>query len=201
MCYSRWRAVEFRRITAGIDLAVTMIGSQRCRRMQRRCTGQSRVTKRLMGCNSVAASCDNSVHRTVIARKLRALADVLCPPIVGGRWSETSGATALHANLTRAEASESSREIIMAQPSPPLSVLSAALKIVDKVTVSMEAVENKIRLNSQGWEDARIIGERHVLMVVVQGAALPPARAPAREVREHRPDCPAPDGLWARSFK
>jgi hypothetical protein len=80
-------------------------------------------------------------------------------------------------------------------------VLSAALKIGDKATVSMEAVENKIRLNSQGWEDARIIGERHVLMVVVQGAALPPARAPAREVREHRPDCPAPDGLWARSFK
>jgi hypothetical protein len=29
-------------------------------------------------------------------------------------------------------------------------VLSNALKIADKVTVTMEAVENKIRLNSQG---------------------------------------------------
>jgi hypothetical protein len=41
-------------------------------------------------------------------------------------------------------------------------VLSGALKIADKVTVAMEAVENKIRVNSQGWEDARIIGERQV---------------------------------------
>ena len=30
----------------------------------------------------------------------------------------------------------------------------------------MEAVGNKIRLNSQGWGDARVIGERQVLMVV-----------------------------------
>ena len=47
----------------------------------------------------------------------------------------------------------------MAQPSP-LSVLSGALKIADKVTVAMEAVGDKIRLNSQGREDARVIGER-----------------------------------------
>ena len=59
----------------------------------------------------------------------------------------------------------------MAQPSP-LSVLSGALKIADKVTVAMEAVENKIRLNSQGWEDARVIGERQVLMVVAYKGQL-----------------------------
>jgi hypothetical protein len=53
----------------------------------------------------------------------------------------------------------------MAQPSP-LSVLSSALKIADKFTVTMEAVGNTSRLNSQGWEDARIIGDRQVLMVV-----------------------------------
>jgi hypothetical protein len=52
------------------------------------------------------------------------------------------------------------------QPPSPLSTLSGALKIADKVTVAMEAVENKIRLNSQGWEDTRVIGERQVLMVV-----------------------------------
>jgi hypothetical protein len=50
----------------------------------------------------------------------------------------------------------------MAQPSP-LSVLSGALKIADKVTVAMEAVGNTSRLNSQRWEDARIIGDRQVL--------------------------------------
>ena len=42
----------------------------------------------------------------------------------------------------------------------PPSVLSGALKIADKVTVAMEAVGEKIRLNPQGWEDARVIGER-----------------------------------------
>jgi hypothetical protein len=52
----------------------------------------------------------------------------------------------------------------MAQPSPP-SVLSGALKIADKVTVSMEAVGNKIRLNSQGWEDARMICDRQIAIV------------------------------------
>ncbi len=36
----------------------------------------------------------------------------------------------------------------------------------------MQAVENKIRLNSQGWEDARIIGERQVLMVVAYKGQL-----------------------------
>jgi hypothetical protein len=45
-------------------------------------------------------------------------------------------------------------------------VLSNALKIADKVTVTMEAVEDKIHRSSQGWEDARIIGERQVIMVV-----------------------------------
>ena len=59
----------------------------------------------------------------------------------------------------------------MAQPSP-LSVLSNALKIADKVTIAMEAVDNKIRVNSQGWEDARIIGERQVLMVVAYKGQL-----------------------------
>ncbi len=44
-------------------------------------------------------------------------------------------------------------------------MLSGALKIADKVTVAMEAVGDKIRLNSQGWKDARVIGERQVLMV------------------------------------
>jgi hypothetical protein len=48
----------------------------------------------------------------------------------------------------------------------PLSVVSRALKIADKVTVSMEAVDNKIRLNSQGWEDAKVLGQRRVFMVV-----------------------------------
>jgi hypothetical protein len=52
----------------------------------------------------------------------------------------------------------------MSQPSP-LSVLSNALKIADKVTIALEAVGEKIRVNSQGWEDARIIGERQVIMV------------------------------------
>jgi hypothetical protein len=35
----------------------------------------------------------------------------------------------------------------------------------DKVTVALEAVETKIRQNSQGWEDAWIIGERQVSVV------------------------------------
>jgi hypothetical protein len=45
-------------------------------------------------------------------------------------------------------------------PSSPLSVLSGTLKVADKFTVAREAVGDKIRLNSQGWEDARGIGER-----------------------------------------
>ena len=52
------------------------------------------------------------------------------------------------------------------QPPFPLSTLSGALKIADKVTVTMEAVGNKIRLNSQGWEDVRVLNERQVFMVV-----------------------------------
>ena len=68
------------------------------------------------------------------------------------------------------------------------SVLSGALKIADKVTVAQEAVGNKIRLNSQGWEDARIIGERQVLMVVAYNLALSPAPASrvTKRVTGHR---------------
>jgi hypothetical protein len=66
----------------------------------------------------------------------------------------------------------------MAQPPP--SVLSGALKIADKVTVSMEAVGNKIRLNSQGWEDARIIGDRQVAIVAAHKGQL-------YLLAEHRP--------------
>ena len=62
-------------------------------------------------------------------------------------------------------------KIIMAQPSP-LSVLSGALKIADKFTIAMEAIGSKIRLNCQGWEDVRVIGERHVLMVVAYKGSL-----------------------------
>jgi hypothetical protein len=52
----------------------------------------------------------------------------------------------------------------MSPPSPPLRA-SNALKIADKVTVALEAVGEKIRVNSQGWEDARIICERQVIMI------------------------------------
>jgi hypothetical protein len=53
----------------------------------------------------------------------------------------------------------------MGTPSP-LSTLSGALKIADKITVSMETVGDKIGLNSQGWEDARVLTERQAFMVV-----------------------------------
>ncbi len=56
------------------------------------------------------------------------------------------------------------------QPSP-LSVLSGALKISDKFTIAMEAVGDKIRMNSQGWDDARVLTERQVAMVVASGSA------------------------------
>jgi hypothetical protein len=56
-------------------------------------------------------------------------------------------------------------KIIMAQPSR-LSALSNALKIADKVTISIEAVGSKIRVNCHGWEDARVLTERQALMVV-----------------------------------
>jgi hypothetical protein len=45
----------------------------------------------------------------------------------------------------------------------PLSVLSGALKIADKVTVAMEAVGDKISLNSQGWGESS--ASARVLMV------------------------------------
>jgi hypothetical protein len=51
----------------------------------------------------------------------------------------------------------------MSQPSP-LFVPSNALKIADKVTLMMEAVGGKIRLNSHGREDTRVLNERQVLM-------------------------------------
>jgi hypothetical protein len=54
----------------------------------------------------------------------------------------------------------------------PLSVLSNALKIADESPSRWEAVENKIRRNSQGWEDAGIVGERQVIMVVAYGRQL-----------------------------
>jgi hypothetical protein len=57
-------------------------------------------------------------------------------------------------------------------PPSPLSVLSGALKVTDKATVAMEAVGNKIRLGSQGWEDVRVITERQVLMVVALDGRL-----------------------------
>ena len=53
----------------------------------------------------------------------------------------------------------------MSAPSP-LAVLSGALKITDKVTLAMEAVGDKIRLNCQGWDDAKVISERQALLVV-----------------------------------
>jgi hypothetical protein len=46
----------------------------------------------------------------------------------------------------------------MAQPSP-LSALSGALKIADKGQRSLWMRRRQIRLNSQGWKDARVIGE------------------------------------------
>jgi hypothetical protein len=49
----------------------------------------------------------------------------------------------------------------------------------------MEAAGDKIRSNSQGSEDVRVIGERQVLMVAFKGQLLPFARAGAGEVREH----------------
>jgi hypothetical protein len=64
----------------------------------------------------------------------------------------------------------------------PLAVLSGALKIADKFTIAMEAVGNKIRLNSQGWDDVRVVGERQELMVVaIKGQLyLMPEPRPAR---------------------
>jgi hypothetical protein len=69
----------------------------------------------------------------------------------------------------------------MSAPSP-LSTLSGALKIAQ---VYGYHGGDKIRSDSQGWEDVRVIGERQVLMV---GTTLPPARAGAGEDREHLQD-------------
>jgi hypothetical protein len=44
----------------------------------------------------------------------------------------------------------------------------------------MEAVGDKIRPNSQGWEDARVLTERQVLMVVAYEGRL-------HLLPEHRP--------------
>jgi hypothetical protein len=46
----------------------------------------------------------------------------------------------------------------------------------------MEAVGNKIRLNSQTWDDVRVVGERQVLMVVaIKGQLyLLPEHRPAK---------------------
>ena len=52
----------------------------------------------------------------------------------------------------------------------------------------MEAAGDKIRSNSQGRGDVRVIGERQVLMVAIKGQLLPFARAGAGEVREHLQD-------------
>ena len=48
----------------------------------------------------------------------------------------------------------------------PLWTLSGALKVADKVTVAMQAVGDKVRLNAQGWEDAKVLSERQALLVV-----------------------------------
>lgn len=72
----------------------------------------------------------------------------------------------------------------MAQPSP-LSVLSGALKVADKFTIAMEAVGDKIRMNCQGWDDARVATEYQVATVVAHKGQLYLLREPrpARFVR------------------
>jgi hypothetical protein len=69
-----------------------------------------------------------------------------------------------------------------------LAVLSGALKVTDKCTVAMETVGDKIRLNCQGWEDVKVLGERQVLMVVAikgQLYLLPEARPSRFERVDH----------------
>ena len=75
----------------------------------------------------------------------------------------------------------------MAPPSP-LSALSGALKVTEKRTVAMEAVGDKVRLNSSGWEGVRVIGEHQVLMVVAINGKLyllPEARPEKYEHVDH----------------
>lgn len=59
----------------------------------------------------------------------------------------------------------------MAQPSP-LSVLSGALKVADKFTVTFEAVGDKVRMNSHGWDDARVCTEAQAPLVVARNGIL-----------------------------
>ena len=63
-------------------------------------------------------------------------------------------------------------------------MFAGALKVADKFTVAMEAIGDKIRLNSSGWEDVRVIGERQVAMVVAHKGVLYllPEQRPARFV-------------------
>jgi hypothetical protein len=56
---------------------------------------------------------------------------------------------------------------------------------MEAVDNKLEAVDNKIRLNSQGWEDARIITERQVLMVVAMLYLLPEPRPAKFERIDH----------------
>jgi hypothetical protein len=69
----------------------------------------------------------------------------------------------------------------------PLAVLSGALKITDKVTLAMEAVGDKIRLNAGGWEDVKVLGERQVMVVAIKGQLylLPEARPSRFERVDH----------------
>jgi hypothetical protein len=53
-----------------------------------------------------------------------------------------------------------------------LAVLSGALKITDKVTLAMEAVGDKIRLDCQGWEDVKVLNPRQALLVVAINGQL-----------------------------
>ena len=44
----------------------------------------------------------------------------------------------------------------------------------------MEAAGDKIRLNSEGWEDERVIGERQVLVVAIKRQLFLPEHRPAK---------------------
>lgn len=71
-------------------------------------------------------------------------------------------------------------------PSPsPLSVFAGALKVADKFTVALEAIGDKIRLNSSGWEDVRVMREGQVVMVVAHKGVLYllPEERPAKFVK------------------
>jgi hypothetical protein len=55
---------------------------------------------------------------------------------------------------------------------PLRSKLSGALKITDKLTLAMEAVGDKIRLNCQGWEDVKVLNPRQALLMVAINGQL-----------------------------